>query len=236
MKSKSLSFNTAPKQKQENAFLNITLNIIIPAIILMRFSTAETLGEQRGLIIALAFPLIYGIYDLIYRKKYNFFSVIGFISILLTGGIGLLRLDPFWIAIKEAGIPLLFGLGIIIAYYVGYPFVHMLLLQVIDAEKVKSHLSKKKEKQYNDLMLLATYLLAASFLVSAVLNYILARWIVQSPAGTAAFNEELGRMTALAFPVIVLPMTIALVIIIFYVMHRIAKITGLRFEELFKQQ
>jgi hypothetical protein len=45
-------------------------------------------------------------------------------------------------------------------------------------------------------------LLAGTFFFSSVANYVLARWVVTSPAGTEAFNQELGRLTLLSYPVI----------------------------------
>ena len=41
----------------------------------------------------------------------------------------------------------------------------------------------------------ATRMLGGSFFFSSAMNYFLATWIVTSPSGTAAFNEELGRLT-----------------------------------------
>ena len=50
--------------------------------------------------------------------------------------------------------------------------------------------------------------------------------IVVSPAGTEAFNSEIGRMTALSFPVIALPTMIILMGAIFYIFKRISTLTG----------
>src|SRR5690606_26710106 len=100
-----------PQAKKENILANILLNIIIPTLILTKLSGDQHLGAQLAVVIALAFPLLYGLRDFIRRRKINLFSALGFISILLTGGISLLKLDPQYIAIKEAAIPGLLGLG-----------------------------------------------------------------------------------------------------------------------------
>jgi hypothetical protein len=57
-----------PPPKRENPFINIICNIVIPTVVLMKFSTDEWLGPLRGLIVALIFPVSYGVYDLITRK------------------------------------------------------------------------------------------------------------------------------------------------------------------------
>jgi len=44
------------------------------------------------------------------EKKYNIYSIIGLVSIALTGGIGLFHIPTQWVAIKEAGVPTLFGI------------------------------------------------------------------------------------------------------------------------------
>lgn len=66
-----------------------------------------------SLVVALLFPMGYQAWDWWKNREIDVFSIIGFVSILLTGGIGLLQLDAKRVAIKEAGVPLI--LGIIVA-------------------------------------------------------------------------------------------------------------------------
>ncbi|MDG4870470.1 MFS transporter, partial [Guyparkeria sp. 1SP6A2] len=75
-------------------------------------SGEDNLGPTWALFVALAFPLIFGIVSFIQERKINFYSALGLISVLLTGGIGLLQLDPAYIAIKEAAIPGIIFIGI----------------------------------------------------------------------------------------------------------------------------
>ena len=80
---------------------------------------------------------------------------------------------------------------------------------------------------------MASWLLAGSFFLSAVLNFVLARIIVRSPAGTVAFNEELGRMTALSYPVIALPSMAVMMIALWYLLKSIRSLTHMDLEEIF---
>ena len=89
---------------------------------------------------------------------------------------------------------------------------------------------------YNKRLTISTYLVVAALFLSAILNYILARLIVVSPAGTTAFNEELGKMTALSFPVIAVPTIIMVVIAIWYLVSGITKLTGLDPRSLMRQR
>ena len=87
---------------------------------------------------------------------------------------------------------------------------------------------------YENRILKTTYLILFGLLTSAVLNYFLARLVVVSEPGTAEFNAELGRMTALSFPVITVPSMAILAIALYYLVSGIIKETGLSIEEIVK--
>jgi hypothetical protein len=196
--------------KRESLLANLLLNIVIPTLILMKLSGEEHLGIKMAIVVALAFPIIYGLRDFIQRHKFNVFSALGFVSILLTGGISLLELDPQYIAIKEAAIPGLIGLATLLSLKTRFPLVKTFLYndKVLKVEKIAAALKEyDNEAAFETTLKNASYLVAASFFLSSTLNYILARVILQSPPGTVAFNEELGKMTALSFPVIAVPAT-----------------------------
>lgn len=227
------------KPKSENVFVSLLINIVIPSVILMKFSGDEHLGAVNGLLVALSFPLFYGIWDFARHRQFNWISLLGLISILLTGGIGLLQLDPQWLAIKEASIPLIIGIVVLVSVYTPYPMVRLMLYndKVINIEKVDAALQQYHNRDTFDKRLKqASYMLAGSFFLSATLNYILARWIVVSPPGTSAFNEELGKMTALSYPVIALPSMIVLMLTLWFIIHSVKKLTHLELEEIFNAQ
>ena len=74
-------------------------------------------------------------------------------------------------------------------------------------------------------------MLGGTFFFSATMNYLLATWIVTSPAGSPEFNEELGRMTILSYPVIAIPCMIMMIAILFMLWRSIHKLTDLTLEE-----
>ena len=220
----------------ENPLLSLGLNILIPVVILMRFSGDDWLGPAYGLLVALAFPATYGLFDFIKRRNVNLFSAVGFVGILLTGGVGLLKLDVRWIAIKEAGIPLIFGIAVVGSVKTRFPLVRKLLGKIIKLDLVDAALRERGTAQAFERRLVgATYIVGVSLFLSALLNYVLARIIVVSPAGTTAFNEELGRMTALSFPVIAVPSIIVLGIAVTYLLSGIAKLTDLDVQSLLRK-
>ena len=223
------------KARRENPLLNIGLNIALPAIVLMQFSREDRLGPVYGLLLALAFPVGYGLYDFAARRGFNFYSALGFVSVLLTGGIGLLKLPVEWLAIKEAAVPFIAGVAVLISLRTRYPLIKTIIHQVIAVERVYAALRQRdRVPAYERRLVIATYMVVFGLLVSTVLNYVLARIVVVSEPGSTAFNEELGRMTALSFPVITVPSIIILVIVLYYLVSGITKETGLEVQDIFE--
>jgi hypothetical protein len=223
--------------RQENVLLSLAINIAIPAVVLMKFSGEDTLGPVGGLVVALAFPLAYGAADFARRRQWNLVSVLGFVSILLTGGIGLLQLDPKWIAVKEAAVPGLIGLAVIASLKTRFPIVRSLLYndKIIRVDQVEAALAANGNlPAFERTLVVASWMLAGSFFVSSVLNFVLAKILVKSPAGTVEFNAELGRMTALSYPVIVVPSMLIMVATLFYLFRSIRRLTQLELEQILK--
>lgn len=215
--------------------IDLLVSIVLPSVILMKFSGAEDLGASTALIVALSLPLSWGLFELFKYKKFNFIALLGLISVMLTGGIGLLQLDPQWLAIKEAAIPGLIGIAILISTYTPYPLIRTLIFnpKIMNVDKIRQKLDElDKSKAFDRRLQNATYLLSSTFLFSSVMNYILAKWIVTSPAGSAAFNEELGQMTLLSYPMIAIPSMLMMLAIFYYLWRTIHGLTGLALDEI----
>lgn len=222
--------------KKENPLLNIGCNLIIPTVIMMKFSGDQHLGQVYGLVTALAFPLLYGLYDLLGAGKVNVFSLLGLLSILLTGGIGLLEVDRNWMIVKETAFPLLMGLFVVGSEWLGKPIVRRVLDQMIDLEKVRDvYREVNQEPQFEKRLLTASYMLGSTFFISAILNFLLAFFVLKGQPGTEEFVNSLGKMTGLSFPVIALPMMIMVGCILFYLFNGIKKETNAELESFFRQ-
>lgn len=230
--------NTATQQypgHKSRPMIDLLVSIVIPSVILMTLSGDDTLGASTALIVALAFPLGWGLFERLKYKKFNLIALLGLISVFLTGGIGLLQLDPQWLAVKEAAIPGLIGIAVLVSTRTRYPLIRTLLYNpaVMDVGKIKRKLEDLgNTATFEGRLLNATYLLGGTFFFSAVMNYILAKWIVTSPAGSAAFNEELGRLTLLSYPVIAIPSMLMMLAIFYYLWRTIHGMTGLVLEEI----
>ena len=216
-------------------FIDLLVSIIIPSIILMKFSGENDLGAAGGLITALAFPLGWGVFELIRYRKFNFIALLGLISVFLTGGIGLFELDNKWLAIKEAAVPSIIGLVVFGSTFTRFPLVKTLLFnpKVMNVEKIKQRLEDKNSTAAFEIrMMKANYLFSGTFVFSAIMNFILAKWIVTSPSGSSAFNEELGQMTLYSYPMIAIPSMVMMGAIFYYLWRTIHGLTGLELEEI----
>jgi hypothetical protein len=175
--------------------------------------------------------------DFARRREWNIISILGFVSVLLTGGIGLLQLDPKWIAVKEAAVPAVIGIAVLVSLRTRFPIVRTFLYndKIIRVDAVDEALQRRGNRRaFEQTLVNASWMLAASFFVSAVLNFVLAKLIVKSPPGTTAFNEELGRMTALSYPVIVVPSMIIMITALWYLFSRIRRLTDMDLEQILK--
>ena len=215
--------------------IDILVSIVIPSIILMKFSDDNELGASGALVVALAFPIAWGLYQLVRFNIRNYIALLGLISVLLTGSIGLLQLDTQWLAVKEAAIPALLGIVVLVMARLGYPLIKTLLYnpKVLNTERISRILCERGlDKALEARLLNATYMLSGTFFFSAVMNYLLATWIVTSPSGSAAFNEELGQLTLISYPIIAIPSMLMMFAIFYFLWRSIRSLTGLKLEEM----
>ena len=213
-----------------NPLLELAITIIVPAVVLMKFSGADSLGPLRALMLGLAFPLGWGLWDGWRRRKLSWLAVLGVVSTLLTGGIGLLALDAKWLAVKEAAVPSLIGIVILGSIWTNNPLIRMLVFnaQLFDVERVNQGLqSKGTTSLFEQRLRQSTAMLAGTFFFSAVANYVLTRWVVTSPAGTEAFNQELGRLTLLSYPIIAIPSMLMMMALLYWLARQAKALTGL---------
>lgn len=222
--------------KKENLLLNLVCNLLLPTLVLSKLSTEARLGPVVGLVLALVFPLGYGVWDFLERRKANFISIIGFVSVLLTGGLGLMQVGGLGFAIKDAAVPTVIGLAVLFSLKSKTPLVRTMLYneQVIDVARVDRALDEQGQRlAFDRLLVQASILLSLSFLVSAVLNFGLARYLLKSPSGTAEFNAELAKMHLLSWPVIVIPSMAMMVFALWRLLVGIKRLTGLELDDIF---
>lgn len=232
-------------KKENNGLKDLVINIVLPTLILNNMG--KYLGEHgavKSLIIALAIPLGYAAWDLTKNGHKNIIAVIGFVSLILTGGLGLLKLEGIWFAVKEAGVPLIIGLITLASAFSRKPLVQLLIYNkaVMQTEKIKDALAQKQnEHLFQKLLKKTTFLLSLSFFVSSLVNYKLAINIFKEipahlteAAKAELLNQQIAEMTWQGYVVMLIPSILSMGLILWYLSKGIEKYTGYSFSEVIK--
>ncbi|MDR1789089.1 MAG: MFS transporter [Opitutaceae bacterium] len=223
----------------ENLFANLALNIAAPALALSKLSAPERLGPLPAMFVALAFPVGYFIWDLARRREASVIAVIGAAGVLLTGVLGALKTDVFWFAVKEASIPALIAVALLLTLRSERSLMRTLFFngQLIDTERVNAALDARGRRgDFERLLTRSGLWLVGSFALSAALNFWLARLLLTAPAGSEAFNGQLSRMFWMGWLVIVPPSTGMALFALWRLFGGVAKLSGLGFEQILRER
>lgn len=236
------------KPQQENVLISLGFNLILPVFILQK--GAKLLGGFDGsatiaLVVALCFPLIYGLVDYFRRDNKNLLSIIGFINTLITGAFALATLQGHWFAIKEAAVPLVLGLGVLASIRMKKPFMSFLVLKsgVLNSELLTQRIQEHgHEELFQKQLNKSTYFLSISFFISSVLNFFLGLRIFKPLDATLSLeqqkdvlNSQIAQMNWMGMLVISLPLMFFLGFILWDFFKQIKILSGLSLEELSPQ-
>ena len=225
--------------KAENPLANLLLNVLIPVVILSNLSGTgglPQLGPKGALVAALVFPIGYQVYDYYVRRKWNLFSLIGFVSVLLTGGLGLMTMSAQVFAWKEAAVPLILAGLIYFSHKGRRPLVRTLLLNpdLLDMPKVEAAVARSGNGAgFERLLWTSTLLLTGTMLLSAVLNYFLAMYFLGDKVpGSAEFTAAIGSQTGWGYLVVGLPSMGMMGFSLWRLFKGLKGLTGLETEEM----
>ena len=225
--------------RQENPLISIVINVVIPVAVLSLLSKERYLGPVWALVVGLLFPVSYGVRTLVRERKADFMSIIGIVSVTLTGVFGILKLPPEYIAIKEAAIPLLLGLAIVGSLKTPFPLIKKILMTeaLFDVERLTSALREKgRQALFEKRLVGLTWGFAGSMFLSAILNYVLAKVVLKSEPGTEAFTAELGKMTGLSHVVVLVPCMAVMLWVMNRLFNTLTELTGLPLDDLLAAQ
>ncbi|MEY4615094.1 MAG: hypothetical protein RJB66_54 [Pseudomonadota bacterium] len=216
-----------------SVFSNLAFSIAIPIYILN--STTFFTPEIR-LLIAIAFPLFYGAFEWWKTKKHNFVSLLGLVNVIITGGFGLLQLSGGWFSFKEASFPFLIGLFVLISGLRNNPFFGKMLMSpdVFNTDKLESRLKESNQTEaFHKLVLRSNHILALSFFISALLNFLIAEQTFTPISDSIAevekanlLNAQIALMHKRGFLGIAIPSMAMLLGLLIYYFKQVEKITG----------
>ena len=250
------------KSHQEHPLANILINVLIPVLALSYLSKDPEIqlklgkevrpwhiGPLNAMILALLPPLAYGIWHFVKTRKGNVFSALGFISVLLTGGLTLYLWNKdgtvkpnagLFFGIKEASIPLVLAFAILTSHKSESPLIRVFLYNdsIFDIPKIEGRVAEMGvESGYQRLLLQATRFFAGSFLLSSLMNLGLALWFFRdfnamAPDALEIYNGIVGKLTGWSFAVIGVPVMAILFLILTRLMKGLRDLTGLDDKEL----
>ncbi|MBC8128651.1 MAG: hypothetical protein H8M99_16050, partial [Gloeobacteraceae cyanobacterium ES-bin-144] len=182
-------------------------------------------------------------------RKPNFFSLLGFVSVLLTGGLTIFlwnkdgTIKPHadvLFGLKEASIPLVLALAVIGSHFTGSSLLRAFLYSdsIFNVPEIEKRVEELNASEfYQKILFEATLLFAASFVLSAAMNFGLAMYFLGDLDYTAAnakelYNERIAKVTGWGFVVIGVPILIFLFFTLQRLLKGLGKLTGLKDDEM----
>lgn len=226
-------------QKQPHPLLDLALTVILPSIALEKLSAPDRLGPLWALIVALLLPLGFGIWCLMNKRGMNFFSILGLIAVIISGVLGLWKLEAVWIATKEAVFPLFLGIAFPLSHRWGKPLVNDMLLnpQVINHPVLHQALDTP-EKHHSFALLLkkASWGMAGTMMFTSAMNFALALYLLGDKVpGSPEYTQAIGRMNWGGSLILMIPLMAVLLALMFWLLRSITRLTGLERDDLMNQ-
>lgn len=244
-------------KKEESPLANIIINVLLPVLVLSHMSKDPSfaeepklwhVGPQVALLIAIVIPVAYGIFHFIKTKKFNLFSGIGILSVILTGAVtlylwnedGSVKPDAaLWYGLKEAIQPLILGSVVLASHWTKGPLFREFIYNdgLFDINRIESKVKEGGlESQYQKTLYRNTMIFCSSFVLSAIMNMLLADFFLGSidfgaENAQELYNQALGKINGWGFVVIGLPLFVIAGFILFKHSKDLQKMTGLEKEE-----
>ncbi len=228
---------TQPVRPPPNPIAELILTIALPSLVLDQLSAPESLGPFWALVLSLCFPVVFGGWCLWTKKGWNVFSILGFVTILLSGGLGLLKLDAFWFAVKESAMPVMLGLAFPLTHRFGTPLINALVMQphILNMRSLNESLAADQAKRgaFGTVLFHASCGMGLGMVGSAVANFFLALWLLGGrEPGSEAFVKGIAKLNWVSLAVIGIPMTLVMLAVFIWLIRQIQHITGLQRHEL----
>ena len=194
------------------------------------------------MILALAFPLAYGIKDYARARTVNTLSLIGLVSVILTGALALMNPGALAFVIKETLIPLIIAFVILATLFYKKPLMYIILVKspILKSQRILDRIKQKgTEAPFHRLMKQATLWLAGSFFLSAGLNFIIAFRVFSNidpklplHKQSQILNEQIADMTWMGYVMIALPLSVLMIALIWHISKQLKGLTDLTWEEM----
>lgn len=217
--------------------MQLLINFVLPTIVLLGLSDPSRLGPAKAMLLALAFPVVFEIYNLSRRRKSSVLSMVAIVGILVTGVVTLLGLSENWLAVRRSVPYVAIAIALLVSMLLKRSLLDWGLSRLLDMDLVRT-----KAEQKGTWQLLQKRIAAIGYVVVALLTavgvsaYVLTLVVITAPTDTAAFNSEYVRLRVLSLPATTLPLLVGILAILMYLFTSIEKLTGLKAEDLVKKK
>jgi len=222
--------------KQPNPLVDLALTVALPSFVLGYLSEPNSLGPFWALIVSLLFPLGYGFWCWSKKVGWNAISILGFVTVLLSGGLGLLQLDAFWFAIKESSMIVMLGIAFPISDFWGKPLINALILQpqLINLRAMNAALdTNEKQSAFKAALHSASWKLGLGMIASSVANFFLAMYLLGGKQpGSEAFVKGIGTLNWASNVIIGLMLMAIMLLVFLWLLKQITSLTGLEKNDL----
>lgn len=219
--------------------VDILITIFLPLLILSQFAEPYLPNTTTRWVIGLSIPFLYGLVETSRKKQFNYIAFLGLLNVLALGGLRFVpNVTTDWYAARETVIPITLMLFFFISALRKSSRFNNIFYndQWLNIDKIEFTLEQNGNKNaIKGLLRQCLFLLAFTFFLIAVLNFMLAKTILTSPVESTKFIEQVGILNTLSFPVIVIPACIAIFLTYFRFFFGIKKITGLEFKTIFAE-
>ena len=182
------------------------------------------------------FPVGFGVWC--WRKKlgWNVFSTIGLVTILLSGGLGLLNLNAFWFSVKDVAMSVAIGAAFPLSHYWGRPLINAMFLQphLMQMARLEAALEVgERRREFNREMFKGSWMIGLGMVGSAVVNFYLDMYLLRGKEpGSVAFVKGISTINWVSTIVLGVPLMVVMLAVFVWLLRRMQQITGLRKDEL----
>ena len=163
-------------------------------------------------------------------------AVLGLVAVIVTGGLGLLKLPAFWFGIKEIAVPVLIGIAFPLSHRWGKPIISSMLFapHLINERALRAALdTPEKQASFDKQLFQASLGLGIAMLGSAVINFALAMYLIgNKEPGSEAYVKAIGTLNWSGTLIIGAPLLVAMMVVMVRFLRGIQRLTGLEKEDL----
>ena len=195
-------------------FLDFLFGLIIPVIILSRFS--EELGNAPAYVVSALVPVAWVVVDLLFiTKRFNFITSFLGLNAVVRGILAFWFVDGVAYAFKDSTSSLLWVVVFGASLVFGRPLIGAFLEQTFDPrtrEQERSLRDLFDERPVRRALWYGTLAMVVLSVVTGAANFFLNLWIVTADFGTQAFNAQVAESNTIARFAIAIPETLALMV------------------------